>query len=51
METLKTAPPNPAAVKTEPRVVQEHVSILREIKAPEPLIEIAERVAATAAQR
>jgi hypothetical protein len=28
-------------------VVQEHISILKEINAPAPLIEIAERVAAT----
>lgn len=32
--------------KAASRVVEEHISILREIKAPAPLIEIAERVAA-----
>jgi len=34
-----------SAPKPAPRVYQEHVQILRDIKAPEKLIKLAERVA------
>jgi hypothetical protein len=35
-----------SGAKAMPTVIEEYISILREIKAPVPLIEIAERVAA-----
>lgn len=42
----RIAPPPVTHVKPAARVYEEHVKILRELKADERLIEIAERVAA-----
>lgn len=42
-------PPAPHAPKPPDRVYREHVQILRDIKAPEKLIELAQRVADSSA--
>jgi hypothetical protein len=45
---IKSSPERVEKIRPEPKVYQEHLQILREIKAPEKLIQIAERVASEA---
>lgn len=50
MKVKRKEAPRPAGVpKLDPEVLQAYIAILREIKAPENVIVIAERVAAEAA--
>ena len=45
---IKSSPERVEKIRPEPQVYQQHLQILREINAPEKLIQIAERVASEA---
>lgn len=49
--TAKTESVTADQLKPEPTVLRKHVEILREIKAPEKVIQLAERVAAASASK